>query len=133
MKELDRTLLQQLSRVKAPDCPSIATLGDFLDGKGSAEERQTLETHLHSCPACLNRLIELRELALLEKEGETPARELVEEVKGLVPSPGTQQEPVQSVLHQMGQPFPPSGRLSGKGSRFVLLGRSPQPLPSFWF
>ena len=88
MKELDRTLLQQLSQLKAPDCPSedalVGALGDFLDGKGSPEERQSLEAHLRACPSCINRLIDLRELAHLEKEGEEPPRSLVNELKRLV-------------------------------------------------
>src|SRR3989442_9155020 len=85
-KELDRILLQQLSRLKAPDCPSVGALGDFLDGKGSPEERQSLEAHLRACPSCINRLIDLQELARLEKEGEEPPRALVNELKRLVPS-----------------------------------------------
>src|SRR5438128_9168646 len=87
VKELDKTLLEQLSRLKAPDCPSVGALGDFLDGKGSPEERQSLEAHLRACPSCLNRLIDLQELAHLEKEGEEPPRALVNELKRLIPPP----------------------------------------------
>lgn len=87
MKEVNRAVLQQLSQLKAPNCPPLRALGDFLDGKGNPPERQALETHLRACPSCLNRLIDLQELAVLEKEGEEPARELVEEAKRLVPSP----------------------------------------------
>jgi S1-C subfamily serine protease len=59
-------------------------LGDFLDGKGSVEERQTLEAHLRSCPACVNQLIDLQELARLETKGEEPPIALVNELKRLV-------------------------------------------------
>src|SRR5207249_11984499 len=73
------------------DCPPEdvleSALGDFLDGKGSPEERQSLETHLRACPSCINRLIDLRELARLEKEGEEPPRALVNELKRLIPPP----------------------------------------------
>lgn len=86
MRELDRSLLQQLSRLKAPDCPSEEALGNFLDGKGSPEERQSLEGHLQGCPSCVNRLIDLRELALWEQAGEKPPRALVNELKRLVPA-----------------------------------------------
>lgn len=86
MKELDKTLLQQLSRLQAPDCPSVGTLGDFLDGKGSSEEKHALEAHLRGCPSCVNRLIDLRELARLEQEGEEPPVALINEVKRLVPA-----------------------------------------------
>jgi len=70
--EIDETLLRQLSRLHAPDCPSIHTLGEFVDGKLSPPERESLDGHLRGCPACINRLIDLRELALLAQEGETP-------------------------------------------------------------
>lgn len=86
MKELDKTLLQQLSRLQAPDCPSVGALGDFLDGKGSAEEKHALDSHLRGCPSCVNRLIDLRELARLEQEGEEPPVALVNELKRLVPA-----------------------------------------------
>lgn len=84
MKELDKSLLQQLRRLKAPSCPSLAALGEFLDGKGPPEERQTLELHLRSCPSCLNHLIELQELAYLAKAGEEPPRAVVEAVKQMI-------------------------------------------------
>lgn len=83
MTEFDKTLLQQLSRLQAPDCPSIGALGDFLDGKVSAKEKQSLEAHLRVCPSCINRLIDLRELALLAKEGEAPPRALSKKLKRL--------------------------------------------------
>ncbi len=92
MKELDKTLLRQLSRLQAPDCPSVGTLGDFLDGKGSAEEKHALESHLRGCPSCVNRLIDLRELARLEQEGEEPPVALINELKRLVPA----REPVKA-------------------------------------
>src|SRR5437773_448601 len=100
VKELDKTLLEQLSRLKAPDCPSVGALGDFLDGKVSPEERQSLEAHLRACPACVNRLIDLRELARLEKEGEEPPGDLVNELKLLVPA---QETPKKSVLSALGR------------------------------
>ena len=81
MKELDKTLLRQLSRIQAPNCPSVSTLGDFLEGKGNSEESHALETHLRNCPSCVNRLIDLRELARLVQEGEEPPAVLVNEVK----------------------------------------------------
>lgn len=86
MSEQDRTLLRQLSRLEGPDCPSLAALGTFLDGKGEREERETIEMHLRGCPACVNRLIDLRELAYLETEGEEPPPALVERLKRLVPT-----------------------------------------------
>lgn len=83
MNELDRPLLERLGRLKAPDCPPLVGLGDYLDGRGDPDQRQTVETHLRGCPFCLNRLIELRELARLATEGERPPRALVEEAKRL--------------------------------------------------
>lgn len=90
--EIDKTLLQQLSRLHAPDCPSIGTLGEFLDGKLPPAERQSLEAHLQGCPACLNRLIDLRELAFLATEGEAPPPALREKLKRLARFQATGQE-----------------------------------------
>src|SRR5438034_6484152 len=103
VKELDKTLLEQLSRLKAPDCPSVGALGDFLDGKGSPEEKQSLEAHLRACPSCINRLIDLRELARLEKEGEEPPRALVNELKLLVPAQKTPKKSVLSALERVAE------------------------------
>jgi len=83
VNELDRPLLERLGRLKAPDCPSLAGLGDYLDERGDAEQRRTIEAHLRGCPSCINRLIDLRELARLTVEGEAPPRALVEETKRL--------------------------------------------------
>jgi hypothetical protein len=77
VKELDREVVQQLSQMQAPDCPPLSALGDFLDGKGSSEERQSLDTHLRGCSVCVNRLVELRELASLAQAGEPPPATLV--------------------------------------------------------
>lgn len=84
MNELDRPLLERLGRLKAPDCPALADLGHYLDGRGNPEQRQAIETHLRSCPACINRLIDLRALARLAVAGEDPPRALVWEAQRLV-------------------------------------------------
>jgi S1-C subfamily serine protease len=76
-------------------------LGEFLDGKGPLGERQSLEIHLRSCPSCLNRYIDLQELAVLQKEGEEPSRDLVETVKQLVPMPEPRKEATPSLVKQM--------------------------------
>lgn len=83
MNELDRPLLERLGRLRAPDCPSLAGLGDYLDGRGDPDRRRTVEAHLRGCPSCINRLIDLRELARLATEGERPPRTLIEEAKRL--------------------------------------------------
>jgi anti-sigma factor RsiW len=62
--EIDRKILRQLSQATMfSDCPCIKTLGDLMDGKLNPDDKESVESHLRSCPACLNRLIELRELA----------------------------------------------------------------------
>ncbi|MGH7963212.1 MAG: trypsin-like peptidase domain-containing protein, partial [Candidatus Binatia bacterium] len=101
MKELDHTLLEQLSRLHAPDCPPVSVLGDFLDGQMIAEKKQPLEAHLQVCPSCVNRLIDLRELVRLEKEGEEPPQTLVNELKFLISSPETPQQSVRSVMRRI--------------------------------
>ncbi len=100
MTEFDKTLLQQLSRLQAPDCPSIGALGDFLDGKVNAEEKQSLEAHLRVCPSCINRLIDLRELALLAKTGEAPPPTLTKKLKRLALFLVTGEETSSSVLER---------------------------------
>lgn len=100
MTEFDKTLLQQLSQLQAPDCPSIGALGDFLDGKVNAEEKQSLEAHLRVCPSCINRLIDLRELALLAKTGEAPPPALATKLKRLALFLVTGEEPSSSALER---------------------------------
>ena len=102
MSEIDRRILGQLSQTSRPDCPTIGALGDFLDQSVDAEtrlpllhsaafvsdDRQTdsksIEMHLRSCPACINRLIELRELARLQDHGPEPSAALLQGVISMV-------------------------------------------------
>lgn len=69
--QLDR-ILQELRGLRAPDCPPLGTLGDFLDARIGSARRTLVQAHLERCPACTNRLLDLRELARLEQEGEAP-------------------------------------------------------------
>ncbi len=78
MTDLDKSLLRRLGQMQASNCPSLAALGDFLDKKGSVDDRQALELHLRGCPACVNRLLELRELAHLEKGRKTDTIQVAE-------------------------------------------------------
>ena len=102
MSEIDRRILGQLGQTSRPDCPTIRALGDFLDQSIDAErklpllhsaafvsdDRQTdsrsIEMHLRSCPACINRLIELRELARLQDHGPEPSAALLQKVISMV-------------------------------------------------
>jgi len=84
MSEIDRKVLRQLSQMAGPDCPPIKTLGDLIDEKLSPTAKESLEMHVQSCPACINRLIELRELSHLQAEGAQPPPALLEAVKSMV-------------------------------------------------
>ena len=85
MSEPDDKLLQRLGQVSAPNCPPLARLGDFLDEKLAPDDRRSVELHLQACPSCINRLIELRELAILQKEGEAVPEAVTRRAKELVP------------------------------------------------
>jgi S1-C subfamily serine protease len=84
MSEIDRSLLWQLSQASRPDCPTIKALGDFLDQNVDAERSTSIEMHLRSCPACINLLIELRELSRLQVQGPEPSAALLQEVISMV-------------------------------------------------
>lgn len=84
MGEIDRKVLRQLSEMAGPDCPPIKAFGDLIDDKLSPQAKQSLELHLQSCPACINRLVELRELSHLQTQGAQPPPALVEAVKSMV-------------------------------------------------
>jgi len=84
MNEIDRRVLRQLSQMAGPDCPSLGILGDFLDDKVGPDVKQSLELHLRSCPLCVNRLIDLRELVRLEANGPKPPPALLQEVISMV-------------------------------------------------
>ena len=85
MSEPDDKLLQRLGQVRAPNCPPLARLGDFLDEKLAPDDRRSIELHLQACPSCINRLIELRELTILQKEGEAVPEAVTRRAKELVP------------------------------------------------
>jgi len=89
VSEPDKRLLQHLSTFKGPgDCPSIATLGAFEEGRLAEAEKEAVEKHLQACPSCVNQLIDLREFARLEREGPEPPPDLVERVKRFALRPG---------------------------------------------
>lgn len=100
MTELEKSL-QQLRRLKAPDCPPLRALGEFLDGKASPEQMQAVQAHLQGCPACTNSLIDLRELAHLEKHGENPPAHLLRELKDLVRADDLATEPRSSIWDRL--------------------------------
>jgi S1-C subfamily serine protease len=105
--KVDRAVLQQLSKLQAPNCPPLRTLGDFLDQQGAPEERAAVELHLRTCPSCVHRLIDLQELAFLQRAGEEPSREVVEAVKSFLPPQETQK----------GQAQPLGDRIAGVFAR----------------
>jgi S1-C subfamily serine protease len=84
MSEIDRRVLGRLSQATRPDCPPIKVLGDFLDEKIEAERKESIAAHVRSCPACVNRLIELRELARLQHHGPEPGAALLQRVISMV-------------------------------------------------
>ncbi len=81
MNDMEEKLFKQLRSMKAPNCPSLESLGDFLDGTGAAEVRQDIERHLRGCPLCINRLNELQELLHLAETAEEPSPTRIEEVR----------------------------------------------------
>lgn len=85
MSEPDDKLLQMLRQVRAPNCPPLAKLGDFLDEKLASDDRRSVELHLQACPFCINRLIELRELVILQKGGEAVPEAVTRRAKELAP------------------------------------------------
>ena len=66
MDDRERNAFQQLARLAAGNCPSLASLGEFIDNELESEQRQLIENHLQTCPYCVNRLIDLRELARMD-------------------------------------------------------------------
>jgi S1-C subfamily serine protease len=117
MSEIDRRILGQLGQTSRPDCPTTRALGDFLDQSIDAErklpllhsaafvsdDRQTdfrsIEMHLRSCPACINRLIELRELARLQHHGPEPSAALLQEVISMVRAETSSTSTAEPSLH----------------------------------
>ena len=92
MAKISPSLLSQVSRLKAPDCPSIDALGAYLDQTSTPEAHADLESHLRSCPSCLNQLAELQELASLEKTRVTPPAHVLLKAKALLnPTPNASQ------------------------------------------
>jgi len=96
-------ILRELRSLRAHDCPPLRTLGDFLDGKTMSAQARALEGHLEGCPACTNRLIDLRELARLERDGDPLPADLLEQLKGLVRSNEFASEPRASLRQRLHQ------------------------------
>ncbi|HXZ87989.1 MAG TPA: serine protease [Candidatus Binataceae bacterium] len=86
MKESDSKLIATLGRLKGSECPSERELGEFVGNSLAAQERQTVESHLRSCPYCINRVVEMRETALLLLEGEKAPDRLIARLQQLIPN-----------------------------------------------
>ena len=82
MSEINRRVLTRLSQATRPECPSFKTLGDLLDERIEPDRKESIEGHVRSCPACVNRLIELRELARLQQHRPEPSAALLQRVMG---------------------------------------------------
>jgi S1-C subfamily serine protease len=85
LKEADSKLIAQLARLRSPNCLSERELGEFASDSLAAQERLTAEAHLRSCPYCINRVVEMREAALLLIEGEPVPDRLIARLQALVP------------------------------------------------
>src|SRR5262249_16034191 len=82
--EIDPQILRRLTQMKQPDCLTVKELGEFLDERVDAERKASIEKHLRACPACLNQLIELRELAWLQTHGPEPSADLLKKAISMV-------------------------------------------------
>lgn len=77
------------SQLEEIDCSAcLSHVSEYVDrelGKGDAEEQLPLvKQHLDQCGVCSEEYLLLRELALMEKNGDTPsARSLMEQLKNL--------------------------------------------------
>ena len=120
MSEIDRRILGQLSQTSRPDCPTIRALGDFLDQSVDAESGASIEMHLRSCPACINRLIELRELARLQDRGPEPSAALLQEVISMVRAGTSSTSTAEPSLHGRLASMFESVRSFGTDFRVVL-------------
>ena len=100
MTQLDRTLSRSVRSEGARLSP-LGTLGDFLDARIGSARRTLVQAHLERCPACTNRLLDLRELARLEQEGEAPPADLLEQPKGLARSNESASEPRPSLRQRL--------------------------------
>src|SRR5437867_7919703 len=63
-------LSEELERYTTPECLSVSILGEYIEHTLPSQERDGVEKHLTSCLYCLNQLVELRELLVLEKKAD---------------------------------------------------------------
>jgi hypothetical protein len=61
--------LPRLRRTRGP-CPDAATMGGYLEGRADAAVADAIASHLATCPACLDAVIDLRALGI----GRAPVR-----------------------------------------------------------
>jgi hypothetical protein len=108
MSEIYPQIFAELSQMVRPDCPTIKTLGEFLDTGVDAENKTLIEKHLRTCAVCVNRLIELRELARLQTEGPEPSPMLMQDVISIVRAEAS------STSTQRQTDYPPPKRRSPK-------------------
>ena len=69
-EKIGAELLEDLEKHKTSRCLSVSALGRYIEHTQSSQERDAAEKHLQSCLYCLNQLVELRELLLLEKKAD---------------------------------------------------------------
>jgi len=129
MSEIDRKVLRQLSQMAGPDCPPIKALGDLIDEELRPEAKESLELHVRSCPACINRLVELRELAHLQTQTRQPLPWLALHDAALSSS-DAREEPPPALLKAVKAMVP--GGLSTTAKASSALPRIRSSLASIW-
>lgn len=95
MNTAEEKLLQQLQSLKDP-CPPLEALAELVEGDILLEDREELESHIHACLPCLNRLNDLWETLYLAEKGETPPPAFVAEARRFL-FPPEEQRPVRVV------------------------------------
>jgi S1-C subfamily serine protease len=69
-EKIEAEFLEELEKHKTPQCPTVSTLGQYIEQALPNRERDGVEKHLTACLYCLNQLVELRELLFLEKKAD---------------------------------------------------------------
>jgi hypothetical protein len=80
-----RDALNEIDKVRTPECLDPVSIGLFIEDRLTDEERQRMEEHLRTCLYCLKQLNDMKEMLYYQKHPVALSPGLVERLQAIYP------------------------------------------------
>jgi hypothetical protein len=80
-----RDALDEIDRLRAPECIDTVSIGLFAEGRLTDEEKKRMEEHLISCLYCLKQLNDMKEMLYYQRHPVELSPRLYKRLRALYP------------------------------------------------